>query len=224
MRRSPVHLAHPAGHLADLDRISDLERPLHQEHQPGEEVAQRLLQREAEDDGAHAQRRERALELPTPDELVDQRGGERDQQETEEVPEEPGDPALPAPCRGVLEDRQVDEPEHEDHADHPAGGLDQPHPQAVSRQPEQGTEQEQDGEQRQEPVPHPPDAGGQGLCRRSSESDSSVSTSSATGNPSPSARAHTPRPFRSSWSSLTPRPPPAPGRARPCPSPGRRGW
>ncbi len=157
VRRAPVHLAHPAGHLAHLDGVAHLEGSLHEEHQAGEQVAQGLLEREPHHDGAHPQRGERALQLAPPHELVDQRRGDGDQQHAHQVPQQPGDARPPAARLRGLERRGVDESHGEDDSHHPAGGLDQADPQVVPGPPEHGAEEEQSGDEREEPVPDPPD-------------------------------------------------------------------
>ena len=81
---------------AHFDGLADLERPLHQEHEAGEEVAERFLQRQADDDRRDAEGRERALDLPSPDERVDHRQADRDEQQAQQVAQQSGNLALPA--------------------------------------------------------------------------------------------------------------------------------
>ena len=68
MRRAPVDLSHLSRHAANLDRLAHFERTLHQEHQAREQVAQRLLQRQADNDRRHAEGGQRPFDLLVPDE------------------------------------------------------------------------------------------------------------------------------------------------------------
>ncbi len=54
---APGHLRDPAFEVADLDPVADAERLLDLDAESGEGVAQRVLQREADDDGADRRRR-----------------------------------------------------------------------------------------------------------------------------------------------------------------------
>ena len=81
VRRPPVDLFHLSRHAANFDRLADLERTLHQEHEARKEVAQRLLQRQPDDDRRDAEGREGALDLPSPDERVDHRQADGDEQQ-----------------------------------------------------------------------------------------------------------------------------------------------
>ena len=86
--RAPVDLDHLAADLVHLDPVIDRDRPLEQQHEARHDVAERLLQREADHDRAEAERGERRGDLLPPDFRVDHHRADPDEQRTREVAEE----------------------------------------------------------------------------------------------------------------------------------------
>ena len=64
MCRPPVDLFHFSRDAAHLNCLAHLERALHQEHEAGEQVAQRFLQRESDNERRDAEGRDGAPDLP----------------------------------------------------------------------------------------------------------------------------------------------------------------
>ena len=112
------------------DPVTDGERPLEEEHQSGDDVAQRLLERQADDDAPQSQGRQGSADLLLPDMLVDERRADRDERHAGEIAEQLRD-ALPhrslmaAAEEGVVGEREkTNEERHPKQRPHdPRGGL-----------------------------------------------------------------------------------------------------
>ena len=180
-------------HVAHLDRLAHLERALHQEHEAGEQVAQGFLQREADDDRCDAEGREGALDLPPPDEGIDHREADRDEQQAQQVAQQRGDLALPAAWPSRLEHQVVDDPHDGDDRGCQAQRLGEPDREARSRQKHDPAEKEREGHERNHPCPDEPYRRGYGMTRpREGEPQLIEQPRAAAGKPTarPSANAH----------------------------------
>ena len=96
-----------------------LERLLEQQQQPGDDLADRVLQRQAEDDRGDAQRGEQAADVGAPDVGEDDRQADGDQQEPRDVEEDRRNPFAPGAFRRALEQGRV-EPRQQQHQHHEA--------------------------------------------------------------------------------------------------------
>ena len=161
MHRAPVDLLHHACGAADLDLVADLERPLHEQHDPREQVAERLLQREAEHEAAEAERGERTGEVGVPDLRVDEGGRAEHQREPHEVAQQLRHPRLPTAGGRALEQHCVGEAEAARHQRDPQRGMREAHPQIVVRQPEHTVEQDHQTDHRDDDITQERDGRGE---------------------------------------------------------------
>ena len=83
LRRAPGNLAHHAVLSADRHPVADAERLLDLNGEPGEQIAERVLQRQPDDDRADRGRRHHAI-------AKDQRRDEREQRDDERVLDDVG--------------------------------------------------------------------------------------------------------------------------------------
>jgi hypothetical protein len=159
MHRAPVDLLHHARGAADLDLVADLERPLHQQHDPREQVAERLLQREAEHQAAETERGEGAGEVGVPDLRVDERGRAEHEGEPDEVAQQLRHPRLPTAGGRPLEEHRIGEAEPARHQRDPERGVREPRPKIVVRQAEHAIEQHHETDHRHDDVAQEGDGG-----------------------------------------------------------------
>ena len=105
LRRAPGDLGDAPLELADLDPVADVERLLALEREAGERVAERVLEREADDDGADRGGRDEPV--------GNERRGEHDQADDHEVLDDRREPvrhAVRAQRVDQADDDEVDEP------------------------------------------------------------------------------------------------------------------
>ncbi len=132
-RRAERHFLDEPGVAVDVDRVADPERPLDEHPHAGEEVAQDVLEREADDDPDHAERGEDPAERALGVDREDDEDPEGDHRELRQVPEQD---------RGVPLRPVLSESAHRDPADRPGederDGHDDDRPEGPDRVLEEG--------------------------------------------------------------------------------------
>lgn len=117
MHCAPVDFDHPAAGGGGVQPIADLERLLEQHQQARDDLADRILQRQADDDRRDAQRGEQAADVRAPDVRKDDREPDRDEHEPRDVDEDRRNPLAPGPGRRALEQGGVHPGQQQDQHD-----------------------------------------------------------------------------------------------------------
>ena len=159
---SPVDFDHLARRAVRNQPVADIERTLQEQHQSRDDIAERLLQREADHDAAETQSRERAGDFLLPDLRINDRGPDGDQDCPSQVAEQFRDPLLPGAPRGRPEDAVIDEGETRVEQAEPEAGLHQPHEDGVGRKLPDIRHKQHGGQRRHHQVAERPQRGREG--------------------------------------------------------------
>ena len=132
--RAPVDLDDPSAHVADLDPVAHVERALGKQHEPRDDVAERFLQGEADDDGSEAERGERGGYFVAPDLRVNDHRADGNEQGTHEVAEKFGHALAQRTGTTAAEDEVIDHPKQGVEQQDPERRLDEAGAGAALRQ------------------------------------------------------------------------------------------
>ena len=154
---TPVDLDDLAGGALDHDPVPEVDWPFEKKHEARDDIPQRLLKRQANDDGANAQSGQRPLELLAPDLGVDNGGPDRYQHEAGQITKQLGDATLPAAFAGRAEGHIIDERQAGKQHKDPEERLDKPKEGIFCRPPDHKAHKEHDRQRGQQQVTNHPE-------------------------------------------------------------------
>ena len=154
MNRSPVRFRHHPLRLVHLDPVADTDRPFRHQHQPVEQIPQRLLQRQPEHQRPHAQRRHNLPHILPP-----HRRKQRPQTDQHDQPARHADKnlrhsRLPGALPRLAEYQRLQQRQRRVNHEQPVQRLQQPHRRRRRPHADNVHQQHERAERRQHEVPH----------------------------------------------------------------------